>query len=223
MKVLICDDEQNDIDIIKNDLKDYDFEIDCTNDLTNVKNNYDIVLMDIELNQEKNGIDYVKELFSNSEVIYITGYSNYCTKVYESNHIYFLLKPYDKNDFNNAINKALNNINDKRKNILNIKNKDKSIKIMIDSINYIESEKRKISIFTDKKCYSTYNTIKNIMTYLPKHFIVCHNSFIVNLKKVSEINKNSFIMNNDIVIPISQNKYKKSKDEFLNVIGGIHE
>lgn len=223
LQVLIFDDEKEDIEIIKNDLYDFNFNIDCTNDIENVKKKYDIVLMDIELKQQKNGIDYVKEVFSNSEVIYITGYSKYCTKVYETSHIYFLLKPYNKKDFNKAINKAIDNINEKRKNMINVKTKDRYVKIKTDDIYCIESQKRKIIIHVNNKKYETYNTIKSIINYLPKYFIICHNSFIINLNKVRELTKNSFILENDVVIPISQKKYKEVKDKLLTFIGGIYE
>ena len=56
----------------------------------------DVVLMDIELGQNLCGIDVVKRLFpadSGVQVIYITGYMEYCTRVYETEHVSFLVKP----------------------------------------------------------------------------------------------------------------------------------
>lgn len=55
----------------------------------------DIALLDIQLNEE-NGISLARELFPahcGTAVIFITGYMEYCTDVYEAEHIYFLLKP----------------------------------------------------------------------------------------------------------------------------------
>lgn len=56
-----------------------------------------IALLDIQLGQD-NGISLAKQLFpspSQTQVIFITGYIEYCSDVYETEHIYFLLKPLD--------------------------------------------------------------------------------------------------------------------------------
>ena len=56
-----------------------------------------IALLDIQLGQD-NGISLAKQLFpspSQTQVIFITGYVEYCSDVYETEHIYFLLKPLD--------------------------------------------------------------------------------------------------------------------------------
>ena len=56
-----------------------------------------IALLDIQLGQD-NGISLAKQLFpspSQTQVIFIIGYVEYCSDVYETEHIYFLLKPLD--------------------------------------------------------------------------------------------------------------------------------
>lgn len=56
----------------------------------------DLLLTDIRLGEEESdGISLVASLFEGSgvPVIYITGFVEYCTKVYETDHVYFLTKP----------------------------------------------------------------------------------------------------------------------------------
>ena len=70
-----------------------------------------VVLMDIELGAGVCGIDVVKRLFpagSGVQVIYITGYIEYCTKVYETEHISFLVKPVLEQELKAALDRALN-------------------------------------------------------------------------------------------------------------------
>lgn len=65
----------------------------------------DIVLMDVLLGKE-NGIDLAKEMFprtSGVAVIFVTGYIEYCTDVYEADHIFFLLKPIDAEQLRRAL------------------------------------------------------------------------------------------------------------------------
>lgn len=64
--------------------------------------------MDICLGEES-GIELVKRLAPETagvQVIYVTGYVEYCTKVYETEHISFLLKPVDRVELLQAVTRA---------------------------------------------------------------------------------------------------------------------
>ncbi len=68
-----------------------------------------IALLDIQLGQD-NGISLAKQLFpspSQTQVIFITGYVEYCSDVYETEHIYFLLKPLDPVLLKKSLQKAV--------------------------------------------------------------------------------------------------------------------
>ena len=69
----------------------------------------DVVFMDIELGNGENGIDAIKRLIPRTfktQVIYITGYLKYCTQVYSTPHISFLVKPFQsKLHWNNHLQK----------------------------------------------------------------------------------------------------------------------
>lgn len=69
----------------------------------------DIAILDILLGKD-NGILLAKQLFpsaAQTQVIFITGYVEYCSAVYETEHIYFLLKPLKEQAFHKAMDKAL--------------------------------------------------------------------------------------------------------------------
>lgn len=60
----------------------------------------DILITDINLGTDAaDGISMVRDLFpagSKTQVIYATGYIEYCTPVYETQHVYFLVNPSGK-------------------------------------------------------------------------------------------------------------------------------
>ncbi|MCI5690528.1 MAG: response regulator [Clostridiales bacterium] len=59
----------------------------------------DLAILDIRLEGENNGIQLAKELFpegSRTQVIFLTAYLEFCSAVYETDHIYFLLKPVEQ-------------------------------------------------------------------------------------------------------------------------------
>ena len=70
----------------------------------------DILMMDIELGPEDaNGIDLVKQLVPvrcGTQVIYVTGFVEYCTSVYRTDHVYFLTKPVAQDDLDDALDRA---------------------------------------------------------------------------------------------------------------------
>ena len=70
-----------------------------------------IALMDIHLGDSpENGITLARELFpasSDTSVIFITGYIEYVSDVYEADHIYFIRKPVEKEYLRRALDKAL--------------------------------------------------------------------------------------------------------------------
>ena len=72
----------------------------------------DILLTDIDLGEgEGTGIQLVREMLSDgsgTQVIYITGYPlQFCTMVYQTEHIYFLTKPLRQQELFDALDKAM--------------------------------------------------------------------------------------------------------------------
>lgn len=74
----------------------------------------DILITDINLGTDAaDGISMVRDLFpvgSKTQVIYATGYIEYCTPVYETQHVYFLVKPVRQSTLDDALKKALENL-----------------------------------------------------------------------------------------------------------------
>lgn len=74
----------------------------------------DILITDINLGTDAaDGISMVRDLFpmgSKTQVIYATGYIEYCTPVYETQHVYFLVKPIRQSALDDALKKALENL-----------------------------------------------------------------------------------------------------------------
>lgn len=99
--------------------------------------------------------------------------------------------------------------------------KGKIFNIKINNIKYIESDKR-VAIIHEKdivrKIYAKLNELEEL---LPKQFIRCHQSYIINLDKVRELNLHEFVLNTGERIPISQLKYKETKNLFIQYLGEV--
>ena len=98
-----------------------------------------------------------------------------------------------------------------------IKTDYKVVKIAISDIRYIEgmSEYLKIHLEGQPKPIVTLLSMKKMEEYLPPSFMRIHRSYIVNLKRIQEVNKNRVIMDADTYLPIGDN-YKEAFNDYLN-------
>lgn len=78
-------------------------------------NNPDIVLMDIRLSGQMDGIEAAKKICSedNCKIIFMTGYSNEKIKsrACELNPVAYLIKPFDKNELVSLMKRTVGNDN----------------------------------------------------------------------------------------------------------------
>ncbi|WP_072682701.1 response regulator [Arcobacter sp. LA11] len=130
-KILVVEDESIVALDIKKALINLDYEVTgCVKNFDEtissiIKNKPDIILMDINLKNSKDGIETVKEIqkIENIPVIYLTAYSDEetITRAIETNPISYLLKPFNRDELKSTILLGLykinmsNNINTKTK------------------------------------------------------------------------------------------------------------
>jgi DNA-binding LytR/AlgR family response regulator len=93
----------------------------------------------------------------------------------------------------------------------------RTVRLQISDIQYIESRKEYVIIFLENsKPVMTLFSLKSIEERLPKDsFMRVHRSFIVNLKKITEVVQNRIVFNKEASVPIGD-QYKKDFQEFLN-------
>lgn len=98
-----------------------------------------------------------------------------------------------------------------------VKNKDALTRVNFNDIYYLESSKRVVTLFTKKKIIKFYSKLDDVMTVLPQNgFIRCHQSYIVNMAEIIELDKvlRSFRLTNGTSIEISKSYYSQSKEEY---------
>lgn len=131
----------------------------------------DILLADIKLdNSSMNGIDAVRSLLNSNdmtEVIYVTGYMEYCESVYETQHTYFLVKPVSQNTFDRALCKAIENLRTRQDKVLPVTYKGQTTYLRTNEIEYVESNLRKVHIHATHGSYEMYATVSGLIGKLP--------------------------------------------------------
>jgi DNA-binding LytR/AlgR family response regulator len=188
-------------------------------------NEVDLMFVDINM-PDLSGMDFVKSLKHPPGVIFTTAYSEYAIEGYKVDAIDYLLKPIGYSDFLRAAEKAKERIKQKNgddvhvestEKFLLIKSEYKILRINLSEIKYIEGMREYLRIHMEnQKPVMTLMSMKKMEEYLPaKTFMRVHRSFIVNVDKITVIERNRIIFDKDVYIPVGE-QYKAAFKEFLD-------
>jgi two-component system LytT family response regulator len=188
------------------------------------KNRVDLMFVDINM-PDLNGMDFVKSLENPPVIIFVTAYSEYALEGFRVDAIDYLLKPISYSDFLKSANKAkvwfekhLQKADEVKSNkdFLFIKSEYKILRINFDDIKYIEGMNEYIKIhLTTSKPVMTLLSMKTIEEQLPiEKFMRVHRSYIVNLGKISVIERSRIIFDGNVYIPVSE-QYKSNFQTYI--------
>lgn len=195
-----------------------------------------IIFLDISM-PEKSGFDLLEHYQDNPpfETIFVTGYDTYGVDALKAKAVDYLLKPIKTQDLLDAINKAIEkidnqqNLQDYRNMVLNFQNLGtQETKIAIpcqDSYEFLcvkeiircEGWQKYTKIYTKDgvSIVSSYNigVYKDMLE--PYLFFQTHKSHLVNIKHIKRyLREGEIVMSNGDHVPVSRRK----KDDFINDI-----
>lgn len=184
----------------------------------------DLMFVDINM-PDLNGLDFVKSLDRPPKIVFVTAYSEHALEGFRVDALDYLLKPIGYSDFLKSANKVKSwfDLNPQKpdevnsnKEFLFIKSEYKIVRINFDDIKYIEGMNEYIRIhLTNSKPVMTLLSMKAIEEQLPKDkFMRVHRSFIVNLSKITVIERSRIVFDIDTYIPVSE----QYKDKFQNYV-----
>jgi len=187
-------------------------------------NKIDLMFVDIQM-PDLSGMDLVKSLEEKPEIIFTTAFSEYAVEGFKVDALDYLLKPLDYASFLKAANKAQSHFErmkigseelNTNANHLFIKSDYKIIRLELDKILYIEGMREYVRIHLENaKPVMTLISMKKIEQKLPSsHFMRVHRSFIVNLDKITTIEKSRIIFDKEY-IPVSE-QYKEAFQKFID-------
>lgn len=155
----------------------------------------DLLFLDIQM-PALTGVKFLRTLTNPPQVIFTTAYREYAVEGFELNVTDYLLKPISFERLLKAIDKVLakeffsgsqlNSQNPEKKVYpLYVQVGRKRIKIRLEKILFIESQRDYVKIKTINKEITVRETISNMEENLPDdNFLRTHRSFIVNLKQI---------------------------------------
>lgn len=199
----------------------------------------DLVLMDIMLKGEMNGIqasDIVRNEFQ-IPVIFLTAYADESTlaKAKITEPYGYIIKPFKEIDLHTSIEMALykhsktmelkkeievySSIIEGQSNddFVFIKSNSRMVKVNTSDIQYIEALKDYVIINANKQKFTIHSTMKDIQSKLSAYnFMRVHRSFIVRMDKIKAIEQSNLVVEgSEKLIPIG-GSYKEDLMSKLN-------
>ena len=178
----------------------------------------DVLFLDIHL-MDESGIDLAEKLkkFNNPPaIVFATAYDEYAVKAFELNATDYILKPFD----NERVQAAIEKVAQKRPPIT----KPETIVVPCDeriyllkpeSIVAISVDNNKTTLYTGNESYLTQETLTHWQQNLSDdQFMKVHRSFLINIDEIKEIQSwfnhtNQLTMTNQVKVPVSRSYLKQ--------------
>lgn len=188
-------------------------------------NEVHLIITDINM-PDLNGMDLVKSFKKKPMVIFTTAYPEYAVEGYKVSAVDYLLKPYGFSEFGQAINKAeemfeMANLKSAAKessseDSLFVKVDHRFVRVDLSEISYIKGYGEYLQIYITSQSnpiltLSSFAAVKNRLT---DNFLQVHRSYVVNMNKITVVDKNRIKVAGDIEIPVGD-VYKNDLQSYL--------
>jgi len=246
MNIIIVEDERPARDLLKTYLEahpnmelmgEYDNGFDGLKAINELKP--DAVFLDVQM-PKLTGFELLEVLEHQPEVIFTTAYDQYAIQAFERNAVDYLLKPFSKERFNEAISKLNSRMaakeggakeessierirqhfaeSDEKLHRVVIKKSGKIHVISTNDINFLEAQDDYVMIYTDDGKYLKQQTMKYFEKHLDsEQFVRVHRSYIANIARIERIEpyeKSNFvlILKDGNKVPVSRNGMQVLKE-----------
>jgi len=244
IRIVIIDDETPARELIKHYLKEVDYiEViaECSDGFSGLKTitlmKPDLVFLDIQM-PRLTGIEMVEVLTEKPEIIFTTAYDQFALRAFELNAVDYLMKPFPKRRFLDAVNKAIDKIRSGKGNNIPanellakrpeptapvnriVVRKGNAINLIpVEQIRYVEAQDDYVMIFHSTGKALKQQTMKFYEDNLPKSdFLRIHRSYIVKVEEIKGIepygkDNHVAILHSGDKLPVSRAGYKHLKEE----------
>ena len=147
-----------------------------------------VLLLDINLKSNRNGLklaEEVRKIRKNIYIIFTTGHLEYAMVAYKYKTFDYLAKPITYDRLEETIIRLVDDINGLSKRYLRIDNKNTVIDE--DEIQYIKRDGMKLVFHTNSRDYETYSSFAKFEDRLPKTYVRCHKSYIANINQIKDV------------------------------------
>jgi two-component system LytT family response regulator len=160
----------------------------------------DLVLLDIQMPgpaPDSSGFDVLAA--NPAAVIFITAHDQYAVRAFEVAAVDYLLKPFDRKRFNQAIDRAVSTKpRDLHASFFTVRKRDRTLFIPVKDVDWIEAEGKYLRLHVRERSYLVRDTIAAATRRLDERiFVRIHRSTLVNFRRVAEIRDDTVVVLRD--------------------------
>jgi len=180
----------------------------------------DLVLIDIQLEGSKDGVDLAVELDKkNYPYLYLSSQTDPITidRVKFTNPLGYIVKPFTENGLRTNIELAWYKYKEAQQYFITLKHEGRLHRINENTISYLKAYDNYCYVITATNTFLVPQTLKHVSGQLksPK-FIKAHRSYVVNIEHITGVDKNNLLLVNE-TIPISASQKKTVIDKLKNL------
>ncbi len=233
MRIIICDDNQIQLEIMNTYITDYlteknlleSCELLCFSNGDSVNEkvdelSIDVAFLDIEM-EGLSGINLsriIREKYPNAIIIFVTGFKEHAITAFSVRALDYVIKPISVEKLNTLLDEVVKIYNENIK--INIDMKDikyysfkrnkKLVRIPYHEIGAFEKIDRKVRLHSLSGVFEFIGTFKQLIDEIDMdNFIQCHQSYIVNKSFVKSFSNPDILMDEiGLKVPVNRNSKK---------------
>ena len=181
------------------------------------KNDYDILLLDIEMGG-MDGVTMAKELRRENDtvqIIFITGYSDYIAEGYEVAALHYLIKPVKEEKLLSVLDRAAEKLA-KNDRVLTFETGGGLVRVPIYQIRYADVFGNYVTIHA-LNSFTVKMTLGELEKELDDRFYRVSRSAIVNLTQISRVTRSEIKLSDGSSVPLPRGAYDGVNRAIINM------
>lgn len=181
------------------------------------KNDYDILLLDVEMG-DMDGVTMAKKLRQDNDtvqIVFITGYSDYISEGYEVAALHYLMKPVKQEKLFSVLDRAAEKLS-KNEKVLNFEIDGEMVRVPVYQIRYADVFGNYVTIHA-ADCLTVKMTLGELEKSLDDRFYRASRSVVVNLTQISRVTKTEMKLNDGVSIPLPRGAYEGINRAIINM------
>ena len=178
----------------------------------------DILLLDIQMGA-MNGVELAKIFRKENDavqIVFITGLPDFMAEGFEVSALHYLLKPVAEAKLHEVLDRALGRLRICER-FVTLTAQGGKTRLPVSEILYAEAFSHNVTIYTPARDIGLYESLSAVEAMLGDGFIRCHRSYIVNIRRVAQVNRSELVLDDKKAtrLPLSRSYYNAVNEAFI--------